>query len=598
VNGQQNNIVLYWQDQVRRYGERAAYRVKVDGEWVFRSWHAYGEVVKQFAMGLLSLALRAGDRVAILGSTREEWDWADRATLAIGGIGVGVYHSSTPEQIRYIVDHSEASILVVEDESQWKKIEQIRSEIPRVKKFVFMDPLSDMSDAGTMSFADLLALGRENEDTLEEEYWSRGKAIEASDPAIYVYTSGTTGPPKGAVLTHGNIMAIMEAFRLMEIFVPEEDRTVAWLPLPHVFGRFVILSAIYTANMWTYAGEIDTLIDDLADIQPSVFHSVPRIYEKIYQKMTSGMAQASPMKRILFESCIKIGSEVSRCRQEKKPIPFSLRAKHSIAERLVFRKLRGLFGGRIRCAITGGAPLSKEVLEFFHAAGILILEAYGLTESPSAAFNRPGDFRFGTVGPAVPGMEIKIAEDGEILLRSPIVFAGYLKDPEKTKEAFRDDGWYCTGDIGVLSPDGFVTITDRKKDIIVTAGGKNVAPQNIENLLKTSPMISQVMVYGDRKPFLTALITLDPEALGEWGEGEGVQDAELSELYRDERLRERIGEIVKEKSRNLASFETIKKFEILPHDFALEAGEITPTLKVKRRFVSEKYRDLLERMYG
>jgi long-chain acyl-CoA synthetase len=393
-------------------------------------------------------------------------------------------------------------------------------------------------------------------------------------------------------------MAILEAFGKMGIFVPEEDRTVAWLPLPHVFGRFIILSAIYTANTWSYAGEIDSLIDDLGDIQPTVFHSVPRIYEKIYQKMTSDMAQASPVKRVLFGSCTKIGSEVSRRRQEKRPIPFFLRAKYAIAERIVFRRLRDLFGGRIRLAITGGAPLSKEILEFFHAAGILILEAYGLTESPSAAFNRPDDFRFGTVGRAVPGMEIRIAEDGEILLRSPIVFAGYLKDPEKTKEAFRDDGWYCTGDIGVMSPDGFVKITDRKKDIIITAGGKNVAPQNIENLLKTSPMISQVMVYGDRKPYLTALITLDPEALGAWGEDEGLEGADLSELYRDKRLRERIAEIVKEKSRNLASFETIKKFEILPHDFALESGEITPTLKVKRRFVSEKYRDLLENMYG
>jgi long-chain acyl-CoA synthetase len=598
VNAQHNNIVLYWQNQVRRYGERAAYRAKLDGEWVYRSWQEYGQVVKQFAMGLLSLGLRAGDRVAILGSTREEWDWADRATLAVGGIGVGVYHSSTPEQIRYIVDHSEASILVVEDENQWRKIEEIRTEIPRVKKFVLMDPLSDMSDECTMSFAELLALGQKNEDALEDEYCSRGKAIETSDAAIYVYTSGTTGPPKGAVLTHGNILAIMEAFGQMGIFVPEEDRTVAWLPLPHVFGRFVILSAIYTANTWTYAGEIDTLIDDLADIQPTVFHSVPRIYEKIYQKMTSGMAQASPTKRMLFDYCVKIGSAVSRCRQEKRPIPFLLRMKHLIAERLVFRKLRGLFGGRIRCAITGGAPLSKEILEFFHAAGILILEAYGLTESPSAAFNRPDDFRFGTVGPPVPGMEIRIAEDGEILLRSPIVFAGYLKDPEKTREAFRDDGWYCTGDIGVLSPDGFVTITDRKKDIIITAGGKNVAPQNIENLLKTSPMISQVMVYGDRKPYLTALFTLDPEALAAWGEAEGLKVADLSGLCRNERLRERIGEIVKEKSRSLASFETIKRFEILPQDFALDTGEITPTLKVKRRFVTEKYRELLEGMYN
>ena len=591
------NIVLYWQNQVRKYGERPAYRRKVNGEWVFRSWKEYGEVVRHFAMGLLSLGVKRGERVAILGSTREEWDLADRATLAIGGIGVGVYHSNPPEQVRYIVDHSEARILVVENEDQWKKIEEIRAEIPRVEKFVIMDPLSDMSDPSMMSFAEVVELGRKNEDAFDGEYWSRGKGLGMSDEAIYVYTSGTTGPPKGAVLSHGNIMAIMEGFRQMGIFVPEEDRTVAWLPLPHVFGRFVILSGIHNANMWSYAGEIETLIDDLADIQPTVFHSVPRIYEKIYQKMTSAMGQASPMKRRLFEFCVKTGREVSRLTQEKRPIPFRLRLKHSIANRLVFKKLRGIFGGRIRCAITGGAPLSKEILEFFHAAGILILEGYGLTESPSAAFNRPDDFRFGTVGPPVPGMEIKTAEDGELLLRSPIVFSGYLKDSQKTKEAFSDDGWYCTGDIGVVSSEGFVTITDRKKDIIITAGGKNVAPQNIENLLKTSPMISQVMVYGDRKPYLTALITLDPEESASWAEGEGIKHEDLSELCRNGRVRERIGDIVKEKSRHLASFETIKKFEILPEDFSQEAGEITPTLKVKRRFVSEKYGDLLEKMY-
>ncbi len=591
------NIVLYWQNQVRKYGDRPAYRRKVNGEWVFRSWREYGEVVRHFAMGLLSLGVKRGERVAILGSTREEWDLADRATLAIGGIGVGVYHSNPPEQVRYIVDHSEARILVVENENQWKKIEEIRAVIPRVEKFVIMDPLSDMSDPSMMSFAEVVELGRKNEDAFDGEYWSRGKGLGTSDEAIYVYTSGTTGPPKGAVLTHGNIMAIMEGFRQMGIFVPEEDRTVAWLPLPHVFGRFVILSGIHNANMWSYAGEIETLIDDLADIQPTVFHSVPRIYEKIYQKMTSAMGQASPMKRRLFDSCVKTGRDVSRLRQEKRPIPFRLRLKHSIANRLVFKKLRGIFGGRIRCAITGGAPLSQEILEFFHAAGILILEGYGLTESPSAAFNRPDDFRFGTVGPAVPGMEIKTAADGELLLRSPIVFSGYLKDSQKTKEAFSDDGWYCTGDIGVVSSEGFVTITDRKKDIIITAGGKNVAPQNIENLLKTSPMISQVMVYGDRKPYLTALITLDPEESASWAEGEGIKHEDLSELCRNGRVRERIGDIVKEKSRDLASFETIKKFEILPEDFSQEAGEITPTLKVKRRFVSEKYGDLLEKMY-
>ena len=592
------NVVLYWQNQVRKYAERPAYRVKVNGEWVDRSWKEYGEVVRRLGIGLLSLGVKHGDRVALLGSTREEWDLADRATLAIGGVGVGVYHSNTPEQVAYILNHSESRILVVENKEQWRKIEAIREKIPHVQKFVMMDTSSDVSDPDMMSFGEVLELGRQHEDGLEGEYWSRGQNIEMSDAAICVYTSGTTGPPKGALLTHGNIMAILESFRETRIFCPEEDRTVAWLPLPHVFGRFVILSGIHNANVWSYAGGAETLIDDLAEIKPTVFHSVPRMYEKIHHRMISAMERASPLRRRILDACLKVGQEVSRRRLETKPIPFSLRVQHAIAERLVFKRVRDLFGGRIRCAVTGGAPLSKELLEFFHAAGILILEGYGLTESPCAAFNRPDSFRFGTVGPAVPGMEVKIAEDGEILLRSPIVFSGYLKDPTKTEEAFRDGAWYCTGDIGVLSPDGFVTITDRKKDIIITAGGKNVAPQNIENLLKTSPMISQAMVYGDRKPYLTALITLEPEELASWAEAQGIRGTSLYELSRDQRVRNLVADIVKEKNQHLAGFETIKKFTILSQDFSQEAGEVTPTLKVKRRFVSEKYSDLLEKMYA
>ncbi len=596
---EQTNIAGYLQDQVRKYEERPAYRIKRDGQWMSRTWREYGDTIKRFAMGLLALGMNPGETVAILGSTREEWDLADRAALAIGCVGVGVYHSSTPEQIRYILDHSEARILVVENEEIWKKIEEIRSQIPDIRRFIFMDPLPGGPDEEIMSFADVLELGSRREAREgDEEYRERGRGIRAKDAAIYVYTSGTTGPPKGAILTHGNIMAVLDAFHRMKIFVPEEDRTVAWLPLPHVFGRFVILSAIHNAHIWSYAGTVETLIEDLADIRPTFFHSVPRIYEKIYHKMLSAVAGGSPVRRRIFDFCLRTGQRYSSLTQQGLPIPASLRVQYALADRVLFRKLRAIFGGRMRTAVTGGAPLSREILEFFHAAGILIMEGYGLTESPVATFNRPDSFRFGTVGPAVPGTEIRIAEDGEILIRSPITFAGYLKAPEKTEESFTDGDWYCTGDVGVISPEGYVTITDRKKDIIITAGGKNVAPQNIENLLKTSPFISQAMVYGDRKPYLTALITLDPEAFDEWAEAQGRKGARLAESCEDPLLRSRVEEIIKERNRHLAQYETIKKFVILPEDLSEEAGEITPTLKVKRRFVSEKYGELLENLYG
>ncbi len=596
---EQHNIVRFWQEQVRTYGERPAYRFKRDGEWISRSWREYGDMVNRFAMGLLALGMNPGEAVAVLGSTREEWDLADRAALAIGCIGVGVYHSSTPEQIRYILDHSEARILVVENEELWKKIKEIRSQLPNIRRFVLMDPLPGGSDEDVMDFAEVLELGRRREEQGgDKAYRQRGDNIRASDAAIYVYTSGTTGPPKGAILTHGNIMAILDSFRRMKIFVPEEDRTVAWLPLPHVFGRFVILSAIHNTHIWSYAGTVETLLEDLADIRPTFFHSVPRIYEKIYQKMLAAVEQASPVRRRIFDFCLRTGRRYSSLMQQGHPIPVGLRLRYALADRLLFRKLRAIFGGRMRTAVTGGAPLSREILEFFHAAGMLILEGYGLTESPVATFNRPDRYKFGTVGPAVPSTEIRLADDGEILIRSPINFAGYLKAPEKTAEAFTDNDWYCTGDVGVISPDGFVTITDRKKDIIITAGGKNVAPQNIENLLKTSPFISQAMVYGDRKPYLTALITLDPDAFDEWTETRGCKGASLAELCEDPLLRNRVEEIIREKNRHLASYETIKKFIILPRDFSEEAGEITPTMKVKRRVVSEKYRDRLEKLYA
>ncbi len=598
MTSERTNIVLYCQDQVKQYEDRPAYRSKRKGEWVSRSWREYGDTVKNFALGLLALGMKHGDVVAILGSTREEWDIADRASLAIGCVGVGIYPSNSPEQVRHVIDHCEAKIVVVENKEQWDKIEQIRSRIPGVEQFILMDPFPELSDAKIMSFAEFLDLGRRQEDDQVEEYWGRGRSIQSSDAAIYVYTSGTTGPPKGAVLTHGNIMAVLSAFRQMRFFVPEQDRTIAWLPLAHVFGRFALLFAIHNAQIWSYVEDIDSLIEDLAAIQPTFLPSVPRIYEKIYQRMISAAEKASPIRRSVFHHCMKTGRQVVRMKQLNRSLTFSMRARYVLAKWLLFRKVRNLCGGELRLAVTGGAPLSTEIIEFFHAAGILILEGYGLAECPVAAFNRPGMYRCGTVGPLVPGTEVRIADDGEILVRSPITFAGYLKDPDKTNAAFTGQRWYCTGDVGVISPDGFLTITDRKKDIIITAGGKNVGPQNIENALKSSALISQAMVYGDRKPYLTALITLDPDEFNSWAEAQGKAGVSLPQMCQDPALLSHVEGIIKEKSEHLAKFETIKKFTILPHDFSEQAGEITPTLKVKRRFVAENYRELIDQMYG
>jgi long-chain acyl-CoA synthetase len=573
----------------------AAYHLKRGGRWDPVTWRAFEEKMTHFALGLMALGMEHRDPVTILGSTREEWDMADKATLSAGGVSVGCYHSNTPPQIQHVVNHSESRFLIVENKEQWEKVLEIRRELPLVRRYIIMDP-SGTEGQGLLAFQDVIELGRQEREGLEEEYRRRFSSVTSEDTAIIFYTSGTTGPPKGAMLSHGNILEACRSMRDLEVF-SAQDVTVIWLPMPHIYGRIAQIAGTYIGTKGYYAESLDKIVENLKEIRPTIFYSVPRIFEKVYSRILGEVEAASPVKKKIFQWALQVGLARSRLLQEGKDLPVSLQVQYRLADALVFRKFRDIFGGRIQIIVSGGAPISREILEFFHAAKILPLEMYGITEALMCTMNLTNRYRFGSIGVAAPGVRIRIAEDGEILAKSGMVFKGYLKDEEGTREAFTEDGWYATGDVGKIDPDGFVWITDRKKDILITAGGKNVAPQNIENLLKTSPYVSQVMVYGDRKPYLSALVTLDPEETGKWASSNGIEAADSGELAEHPRVIELIESVVLEKNKDLARYEQVKAFKIIPEEFSEETGTLTATMKVRRREVIKRYGDLLESMY-
>jgi long-chain acyl-CoA synthetase len=573
----------------------AAYHLKRGDRWEAVTWHDFEAKMTHFALGLMAMGMEYRDPVTILGLTREEWDIADKATLSAGGVSVGCYHSSTPPQVRYVVHHSESRFLVVEDKQQWEKVEQIRKDLPKVRRVIVMEP-EGIEGQDFVSFQEVTELGRQERGKYEQEYRRRFSSVTSEDAAILFYTSGTTGPPKGAMLTHRNILEACRSMRDLNIF-SAQDVTVIWLPMPHIYGRIAQIAGTLTSTQGYYAESLDRIVENMKEIRPTIFYSVPRIFEKVYTRVVGEVEEASVIKKRIFRWSLDTGLVRSRLLQEGRDLPFLLRLKYRLADALVFNKVRDAFGGRIRIIISGGAPISKEILRFFHAAGILPLEMYGITEALLCTMNRPDAYRFGSMGVAAPGVRIRIAEDGEITVSSDMIFKGYLKDEEKTREAFPEEGWFATGDVGVMDQDGFVWITDRKKDILITAGGKNVAPQNIENLLKTSPYISQVMVYGDGKPYLTALVTLDPEEIGKWASSNGLDPKDSETLCEHPRVVELVESVILERSGDLASYEQVKAFRIIPKEFSQETGTLTATMKVRRREVIKRYGELLESLY-
>jgi long-chain acyl-CoA synthetase len=589
---------LFW-GRVAKTGERAAQRVKVDGVWRDVSWLALGGEVRNIALGLIALGRQQGDAVGILSQSRSEWVRADFAILSLGGITIPVYPTYPPESLAYIARDSGMRTLFVEDAHQLEKVLVVAAEIPSLESVVVMQGGAAPSAAGrgirVLDWDTLRGLGQAGH--LQDALEPRLEAVKPSNVATIVYTSGTTGSPKGVVQTHANHLAALDMIAETSD-VREGDVHLLFLPLAHSFARMESFLGVRLGLTTAFAESIERLPENLREVSPDFICSVPRVFEKVYGRILSGVAASPPHRRRIFYWALAVGRRASRAAQEGRTPSIGLRVEKTLADRLVFMKLRAALGGRLRFCVSGSAPLALEIAEFFHAAGILILEGYGLTETcPILASNHPRAYKFGTVGRPFPGIEIKIADDGEIVARGPNIAQGYYGRREETAAVFKPGGWFHTGDVGEIDRDGFLRITDRKKDLIKTSGGSYVAPQHIENLLKGDPFVSQAMVEGDRRPYPVALITLNPDELAKLARIRGLGDKPVAELVRDSAVMERVRDIVDGVNVHLASYAQVKRFAVLPGDFTQDGGELTPTMKIKRREVRHKYADVIESMY-
>jgi long-chain acyl-CoA synthetase len=562
-------IARLWRDAVAASHPDPAYLHQVDGEWVPVSWREAAAAVDELANGLLALGVERGQSFALLARTNLEWSLFDFALGLVGAVGAPIYSNSAPRDVRYILEHSDAVGVLVEDDEQRAKVDGFAGHV--------------------LSFADLAAL-RERGRAFAAEHPTalaeRADAIDEDDLFTFIYTSGTTGPPKACMIRHRNYYAMvqkgdeLEGGRLTE----PGDVMLLYLPLAHNYGRLLHLSAAYIGYTIAFLPDPLRAAVELPRVRPHLFPSVPRVYEKVHTAVVARFDEATGLRRKLIDWALAVGYEVSRRKQAKEPVPRVLAAKHRVADRLVYSKVKERLGGRLRVANAGGAPLSREIAEFFHAIDIPILEGYGLSEVTTAAsVNRADDFKFGTVGKPLPGVELRFADDGEILIRSNTVFAGYYRDEEATRETLDDEGFVHTGDIGHLDDDGFLVITDRKKDIIVTAGGKNVAPQNLENELKVHKVVTQALVVGDRRPYIVALIAVDPEVT----HGLSAEDVQSA-----------VERAVSAVNADHSRFEQIKRFAIVEREFSLEQDEVTPTLKLRRNVILENFAREVEDLYG
>jgi long-chain acyl-CoA synthetase len=587
---------MFW-SRVERSADVAAQMVKRGDRWETSRWDEVGARVRGLAIGLLALGLRAGEAVALLSRSRAEWVQVDFAIFSLGGITVPIYPSYTAEQVAYIVNDSGARVLIVEDALQLAKVLETRGRMPGLSRIVVIEGY-DGQDPTLLSWDGLSRLGRDQARALAPVLAERVAGTRPEHVATIVYTSGTTGPPKGVVQTHRNHLAMLQSIAQVAP-ARQGDLHVLFLPLAHSFARLEAFMGVYLGLTTAFAESLDRLADDLREIRPHFLVAVPRVYEKVHARILAEVQAGSAARRAVFAWAMGIGRRVSRRRMAGERLPWALAAARALAHRLVFARLHAALGGRLRFAVSGGAALSPEIAAFFHAAGILILEGYGLTEScPVLTFNRLDALRLGSVGRPVPGVELRLAADGEILARgASIAMRGYWRRPEETAETFGADGWLRTGDIGRIDPDGFLYITDRKKDLIVTSGGINIAPQIVENLLRSDPLISQALVYGDGRPYPVALVTVDPEAAAKLARSAGIVWTDPAHLAQQPEVLSRVEHIIAEKNLQLQSYARIKRFAVLPAELTEEAGEVTATQKLKRKKVAEKYADVLDSLY-
>ena len=580
-------IPRLWRDAIAADRPGAAYLVGHDDHWHEVSWAEAAERVDALANGLLARGIRKGDAFAILARTTLEWTLFDFALAHVGAIVTPVYANNSPKDVEYVLDHSDSIGVLCEDAAQRAKVDKAHDALPNLRHVLSYDDLPALEEEGR-------AFAAANPGALDEAV----AAVGEEDLFTYIYTSGTTGPAKGCMIRHRNYYAMAAVIDGLPGVVENGDLMLLYLPLAHNFGRLMHLAGPYAGYATAFVPDPTAIATAIPALRPTVLPSVPRVYEKVHTAVVSAFAEATGAKRRLIDWSLRVGREASMLRAARKPLPAGLRIQHAIADRLVYAKVRKRLGGRLRTPISGGAPLAQEIAEFFDVFGIRILEGYGLTECTTAAtINTPEHYRFGTVGPPLPGFELRLAEDGELLIRSETVFAGYYKEPEATAAVLDADGWLSTGDVAEIDADGFVRITDRKKDILVTAGGKNVAPQNIENDLKTSRLVSQALVVGDRRPYVAALITLEPDEIGKWAAAQGIE-GDMAVLARDARVRSLLQGVVDDVNRERSRFEQVKRFVILPRDFSVEEGEITPTLKLKRRACMEHFADTVEELYA
>jgi long-chain acyl-CoA synthetase len=552
-----------WRDAVRDAPDKAAYLEETAGDWRPVPWDEAAERVEALAHGLLARGVRHGDRVAVLSRTRLEWILLDWAVMSIGAVVVGLYPTSSAKECEYILGHCEAVLAFAEDAEQTHKLVSIRGTLPALREIIPFDWLEKLEADGRLARH------------LQPE------PVEEDDLATLIYTSGTTGPPKGCMLTHRNL--VTAAIRVVEGMHQPGDVVLLFLPLAHSYGRLAHQAATHRGATVALVADVARVPEALAAVRPMVLPAVPRVYEKVHANALGEIERAGGLRTKIGLWALRVGARTSRVRRDGGSVGGLLALQERLAERLVFAKVRERLGGRLRVGVSGAAPLSTDVMEFFHSLGVPVIEGYGLTETASSAtVNEPGNFRIGTVGRPVEGAEIRLEDDGEILIRSDSVFAGYYNEPEATAAVLADDGWFRTGDVGEIDDEGFLKITDRKKDLIITAGGKNIAPQNLENALKASRFVSQALVVGDRRPYVAALVTLD--------------EAELASSGRDGQ--ELVQSLVDDVNRDRMRVEQIKRFVILPRDFSLEEGEVTPTLKLRRKIIHEHFADEIERLYA
>jgi long-chain acyl-CoA synthetase len=570
-----------------RFGDRPAAKFKRDGAWHDVSFAEVGEIVSEIARGLIDLGLEPGDRVSLLCTTRPEWTYVDFAITSAGGVVVPIYPTNSPSECAWVAGNSESRFVVCEDASQVAKITEVRGDLPRLDAVIAIDASGDVGDA--ISLEDLRERGRRRD---AAEVAERAAAVKPEDPYTFIYTSGTTGPPKGCVLSHGNYREVLSSCESIGALESGETAYL-YLPLAHSYALLIQLLAIDLGSTIAYfGGDTKQIIAELNEVHPTYLPSVPRIFEKIYTFVTSSQ---DPEK---IRAATQLGLKVRQLQAAGEEVPAELQQHFDAADEALFKNVRAAFGGNLKQANTGAAPIAKEILEFFYACGVPVLEGYGMTETSTVVTTQTRDrFKLGTVGFVIPGSEARIADDGEILLRGPNIFQGYYKMQDESWGTIVD-GWMHTGDIGSIDEDGFLSITGRKKDIIITAGGKNLTPANIENDLKQNRWISQAVMYGDRRPYPVVLITLDPEEAPALAQELGLEGADAAALATDPKVHERIQSILDDVNRNYAQVEQVKKFTILDHDLTQETGELTPTLKVKRNVVNEKYADRFEALYS